>query len=58
MHYVGCAPRLYPINFHSIIARRLRRSVLVMIIPLHIFRATYFLSDDTRSLAGRGGYDG
>jgi hypothetical protein len=36
LHYAGWSPRLYHVNFHPIIARRLRRSVLVMIIPLHI----------------------
>jgi hypothetical protein len=36
LHYAGWLPRLYTLNFYHIVARRLRRSVLVMIIPLHI----------------------
>jgi len=32
----GYSPRLYHINFYPIIARRLRRLVLVMIIPSRI----------------------
>ena len=42
LHYVGCSPRVYPVNVYSIIARRLRRSVLVMIIPLHIVSRELF----------------